>query len=258
VKPLVSVQGITRLFGGLAALEDVSFDVPEGGVHAIIGPNGAGKTTMLNVLTGVYTPSEGTIRIGDDDLTGKPSHAFARHGIGRTFQTPQIFFNMSALENVMVGLHRHEQHALLPAMLRLPKMAAGERDSLERAVGHMREVGLSAYLGADSTTLPYGALKRLEVARAIASRPRLLLLDEPAAGLNPSEAVELAELIRDIAAGGITVVLVEHNMRLVMSISQTIIVLDQGRRLAAGTPAEVREDRRVIKAYLGAEDDDDA
>ncbi len=258
MKPLMSVQGLTRRFGGLAALEDVTLEVPDGGVHAIIGPNGAGKTTMLNVLTGVYAPSEGKISFGATDLTGQPSHMFARHGIGRTFQTPQIFFNMSALENVMVGLHRHESHALLPAMLRLPRMAVSERNSLDSAVGHMRAVGLGAYLGADSSTLPYGALKRLEVARALASRPRLLLLDEPAAGLNPSEAVELAELIRDIAAGGITVVLVEHNMRLVMSISETIFVLDQGRRLASGTPAQVRDDPLVIKAYLGAQDDEDA
>ena len=258
MKPLMSVQGVTRRFGGLAALEDVNLDIPDGGVHAIIGPNGAGKTTMLNVLTGVYAPSEGRISLGDADLTGQASHVFARHGIGRTFQTPQIFFNMTAIENVMVGRHRHESHALFPAMLRLPRMAGAERESLEDAVGHMRAVGLGAYLGSDSGALPYGALKRLEVARALASRPRLLLLDEPAAGLNPSEAMELAGLIREIADGGITVVLVEHNMRLVMSISETIFVLDQGRRLAAGTPAEVRDNPLVIKAYLGAEEDEDA
>jgi branched-chain amino acid transport system ATP-binding protein len=250
---LLRTEALARDFGGVRAVDDVSFAVERGAVHSIIGPNGAGKTTLLNLLTGVYTPSGGRIHVGDRDLTGCAPHEFAAHGVARTFQTPQVFFNMSAVENVMVGRHLREHRGLWAALLRGPRLAAGERASRAEARELLAFVGLEAWAGASSDALPYGALKRLEIARALAARPQLLLLDEPAAGLNPTETMEIHALIAKLAGGGLTVVLVEHNMQLVMSVSQRILVLDYGRRLAEGPPEAVRNDPRVIAAYLGAE-----
>ncbi len=259
---ILSVSKMTRRFGGLTAVDEVSLEVQPGTVHAVIGPNGAGKTTLLNLMCGIYTPSSGEIRLGDSDLTGAPHYAFARRGLGRTFQTPQIFNNMTALENVMVGRFVHEQRGLFlglaQALLRLPALRSAERQSREEAAELMRAVGLERYLDADADALPYGALKRLEIARALALQPKLLLLDEPAAGLNHSEAMEIEELIGHLVERGMTVVLVEHNMRLVMEVSNAILVLDHGRRLAEGTPQEVRENPSVIEAYLGKEATQDA
>ncbi|CAG0948226.1 Lipopolysaccharide export system ATP-binding protein LptB [Burkholderiales bacterium] len=259
---ILSVQNLTRRFGGLTAVDDVSLAVQPGTVHAVIGPNGAGKTTLLNLMCGIYTPSAGTIRLGEADVTGAPHYEFARKGLGRTFQTPQIFHNMTALENVMVGRYMHEQKGLFlglaEALMRLPGLRTAERQSREEAAELMRAVGLERYLDADADALPYGALKRLEIARALALQPKLLLLDEPAAGLNHSEAVEIEELIGHLVERGMTVVLVEHNMRLVMGVSDAIFVLDHGRRLAEGTPMEVRENSCVIEAYLGKEAAQDA
>jgi len=249
----LSAVGLSKSFGGLRAVRDVSFAVPAGSVYAIIGPNGAGKTTLLNLLTGVYRPGAGRIFVGDRDLTGAPSHEYAAHGVARTFQTPQMFVNMSAIENVMVGRHCRERRSLVAAMLRLPSMLRSERASRGAAAGLMAFVGLADRLDADAAALPYGAMKRLEIARALASSPGVLLLDEPAAGLNPSEARELTALIGRIAAGGVTVVLVEHNMRVVASVSRRVLVLDHGTCLAEGAMEEVRRDPRVIEAYLGTE-----
>jgi len=246
------VERLSKKFGGVHAVEDLSFEIGAGMVHSIIGPNGAGKTTLLNLLTGVYVPSAGRITLDDRDLTGVPTHAFAEAGIGRTFQNLQIFFNMSALENVMTGRHLRERCGLLPALLHTPRLARAERECRLRALDLLRFLGLEGYTDAGADAMPYGALKRLEIARALAGEPRILLLDEPAAGLNPTEAQEIAGLIKQLAAAGTTVVLVEHNMNLVMGVSDHVLVLDYGRRLCEGTAAEIRNDPRVIEAYLGA------
>jgi branched-chain amino acid transport system ATP-binding protein len=249
---LLRVEGLGKKFGGLNAVEDLSFEIPPGAVYSIIGPNGAGKTTLLNLLTGVYRPSSGRIMLQEHDLTGRPPYAYARLGIARTFQNLQVFFNMSALENVMVGRYMHERSGLMSALLRSPRHARAERACREEAAELMRYVGLQAYLTAAADAMPYGALKRLEIARALATRPKLMLLDEPAAGLNPTEALELDELIGRLTGRGVTVVLVEHNMRLVMGVSDHILVLDYGRKLAEGPAQAVRNNPKVIEAYLGS------
>jgi branched-chain amino acid transport system ATP-binding protein len=249
---LLRTDGLAKEFGGVRAVDDLTFAIEPGAVHSIIGPNGAGKTTLLNLLTGIYSPSAGRIYFGDREVTGRAPHEFAAHGIARTFQNLQVFFNMSALENVMVGRHLREHRGLGAALLRTPRLAAAERAGRAEAIALLGDVGLEAWVDAAADALPYGALKRLEIARALATRPRLLLLDEPAAGLNPTETLEIHALIAKLARDGITVVLVEHNMRLVMGVSDRILVLDYGRRLAEGSAATVRNDPRVIEAYLGA------
>jgi len=250
---LLVVDHLAKRFGGLRAVDDLSFEVPPSTVYSIIGPNGAGKTTLLNLMTGIYAPDTGRVRLAGQDLTGQPTHRWAAAGLGRTFQNLQVFFNMSALENVMTGRHLHENTALVPAIFRLPALRRAEALNRAQAEALMHRVGLGAWVDARADAMPYGALKRLEIARALAAEPRLLLLDEPAAGLNPTEAHEIDGLIRELAKGGMTVVLVEHNMRLVMEVSDRVLVLERGARLAEGTPSEVAHDPRVIEAYLGAE-----
>jgi len=250
---LLRAENLAKRFGGVHAVQDVSFELAPGTVHAIIGPNGAGKTTLLNLLTGIYLPSAGRVFLDQRDLTGQPPHRFAAAGIGRTFQNLQIFFNMSALENVMAGRWLHEHVGLASALLRLPRLARAERRCRTEAMQLLELVGLERWADAASDAMPYGALKRLEIARALAAGPKLLLLDEPAAGLNPTETREFDRLIRELASRGITIVLVEHNMKLVMGVSGHVIVLDEGRMLAEGEPRTVSADPRVIEAYLGEE-----
>jgi len=248
---LLRAEGLSKQFGGLHALQALDFEIAPGAVFSIIGPNGAGKTTLLNVLTGIYRPSAGRIWMDGRELRGRAPHEFAAAGIGRTFQNLQIFFNMSALENVMAGRHLHERCSLASALLCTPRLARAERACRARAAELLAFVGLEGYAGARADALPYGALKRLEIARALAAEPRLLLLDEPAAGLNPSEIREIGRLIQRLTALGITLVLVEHNMKLVMGVSDRVLVLDYGRKLAEGDAETVRADPRVIEAYLG-------
>jgi branched-chain amino acid transport system ATP-binding protein len=248
---LLEVEDLCRSFGGVAAVQGVSFALDAGAVHSIIGPNGAGKTTLFNLITGIYAPTRGRIRIDGEDVAGLRPSDLALRGLSRTFQNLQIFMNMSALENVMVGLHRHADTRLSSALFRLRGLGRAERESAATARRLLAEVGLADCADAETSAMPYGALKRLEIARALASRPRLLLLDEPAAGLNPAETQDLDRLVRRIAETGVTVVLVEHNMRLVMGISDHVLVLNQGRLLACGSAAEVRANPDVIRAYLG-------
>ena len=249
---LLLVEQLSRKFGGVHAVEGLDFAIEPGAVFSIIGPNGAGKTTLLNLLTGVYTPSAGRIVFAGRDITGRPPYEFAAAGMARTFQNLQVFFNMTALENVMVGRHLREPCTLAAALLRFPGLARAERACREHAVGLMEFVGLGEHVGAHADALSYGALKRLEIARALAAEPKLLLLDEPAAGLNQTETGEIDKLITRLAGRGVTVVLVEHNMRLVMGVSHEILVLDYGRKLAQGSAENVGNDPRVIEAYLGA------
>ena len=248
---LIKVEKLTKHFGGITAVQELDFSIEAGGIVSIIGPNGAGKTTLFNLLTGVYAPSSGRILFEGVDVTGRSPHQLAAIGLSRTFQNVQTFLNMSALENVMVGCHLHSNRRFIDALFHLPTIRKANAESRQTAVELMEYVGLKAYLRSEADQLPYGALKRLEIARALATRPRALLLDEPAAGLNPSETQEIDDLIQGIASQGITVMLVEHDMKLVMGISDRIIVLDHGRWLAEGTADEIRHNHDVVGAYLG-------
>jgi branched-chain amino acid transport system ATP-binding protein len=250
---LLSVDNLSKRFGGLQAIDALSFAVPAGSVTSVIGPNGAGKTTLLNLLAGIERADAGRIVLGNRDVTAAPSHLRAAAGIGRTFQNLQVFFNMSALDNVMTGRHLRERVALLPALLHTPALRRAEDACRAKAIELLRRVGLEAWIDAAAEAMPYGALKRLEIARALAAEPSLLLLDEPAAGLNATEAREIDALIRRLAAAGTAVLLVEHNMRLVMEVSDRVLVLDRGRKLAEGAPEQVAGDPRVIDAYLGSD-----
>ena len=249
---LLRVERLSKDFGGVHAVAGLTFTIARGRIHAIIGPNGAGKTTLFNLITGLYRPSAGRIFLRDHEITGQSPHDLAARGISRTFQNLQIFYNMSALENVMVGRHMHADTRLLPTLLRFPAIARSDRECRKRAQALMAFVGLEDYLGESADALPYGGLKRLDIARALATEPALLLLDEPAAGCNASETAEIDALIQRVSESGVTVVLVEHDMRLVMGISDHILVLDYGRLLAQGSAEEVRANPEVIAAYLGA------
>ena len=248
----LAVSDVAIAFGGVAAVAGVSFTVQPAEIFAIIGPNGAGKTTLFNIVAGIYPPARGRVALGDDDVTGLSPHLLAARGLSRTFQNLQIFFRMTAAENVMVGRHLHEKRALLPHLFALPSSLRQNRATRQKAEELLGFVGLGAHADQPAGTMPYGALKRLEIARALATEPTVLLLDEPAAGCNPVETAEVDAVIQKVAASGVAVVLVEHDMKLVMKISSRIHVLDQGRTLAEGTAAEVRGNPDVVKVYLGA------
>ncbi len=248
---ILQVSGLGKSFGGVHALEDLSFSIEPGTIHSIIGPNGAGKTTLFNLITGLYRPSTGSIRFDGQEVTGLAPHELARRGMSRTFQNLQVFFNMTALENVMVGHHLHLDRGFFRALFRLPAIRRGDARCRALATELLALVGLADYLEAETGAMSYGALKRLEIARALAARPKLLLLDEPAAGLNAVESREIDQVIKRVAGTGVTVVLVEHDMKVVMQVSDHILVLDYGRKLAEGTAETVRRNPEVIAAYLG-------
>jgi branched-chain amino acid transport system ATP-binding protein len=248
---LLEVANLSIRFGNVHAVQDVSFTVDEGIIYSVIGPNGAGKTTLFNLITGIYQPTSGSIRLGGHDVLDKRPDELAKLGVARTFQNLQVWMNMTAIENVMVGAHLRLDRNIFKAILRLPGLRKRDRSLQDEAAEWMAYVGLGDYVGARADSMPYGALKRLEIARALAMQPRVLFLDEPAAGLNPKETRDIDELVRKIAASGITTVLVEHDMKMVMNISDRILVLDYGKRLAEGTGSEVRQDPKVIAAYLG-------
>ena len=251
--PLLAVSNLDKHFGGLHATCDVSFEVPEGRLVAMIGPNGAGKTTVFNLITSLFPATSGDVRLAGRPIAGLSAMRIASLGLIRTFQTARVFPGMTVLENALVGRHRLLRAGLLPQMLSLPHQRREERDATRRAEGLLEMVGLARFRDTHAADLPMGAQKLLEVVRALMARPRLLLLDEPAAGLNDSETAELATFLRAIRDSGITLMLVEHNMPLVMGIADEVLVLEAGRLIMAGPPPLVQRDPRVIAAYLGTD-----
>ncbi|PWV65817.1 high-affinity branched-chain amino acid ABC transporter ATP-binding protein LivG [Plasticicumulans acidivorans] len=252
--PLLTVSGLQMRFGGLLAVDGIEFQVNPGEIFAIIGPNGAGKTTVFNCVSGFYRPTAGEIRLDARAITGQPGHRIARAGIVRTFQNIRLFRTMTAVENLLVAQHAQLDTNWFSGLFMLPRFRRAERDALERAAYWLEKVGLREYANREAGNLAYGQQRRLEIARCMITQPRLLLLDEPAAGLNPQETHELDLLIRELRdQHDVAVLLIEHDMSLVMEISDRILVMEYGRPIGIGTPAEVRSNPRVIKAYLGEE-----
>ena len=248
----LQADGITVQFGGLMAVQDVSFTVPEGSIVSLIGPNGAGKTTFFNVLTGLYKPTSGTVRLGDEVITGRPPHIIAKHGLARTFQNIRLFGLMTAEENVMVAMHSHMRSGILRTLLKTPHQRHEEAEAHARSRELLEYVGIGRYASEYARNLPYGDQRRLEVARALALKPKVLLLDEPTAGMNPQESAAFVDFVRRVREEmQVSILLIEHDMSVVMRVSERITVLDQGQKIAEGSPEEIKSNARVIEAYLG-------
>jgi branched-chain amino acid transport system ATP-binding protein len=253
---VLEVDSLTLRFGGLVALDDVSFHITEGEILGLIGPNGAGKTTCFNAVTGVYRPTSGDIRFNGESITGKKRFEITKLGVARTFQNIRLFPSMTALENVLVGADAQHKTGILSALFRLPRHRREEQEGHDRAMELLRFMGLARKADELAANLSYGDQRRLEIARAMATQPKLICLDEPAAGFNPAEKATLMELIRKVRDQGYTVLLIEHDMRLVMGVTDRIVVLEFGRKIAEGTPAEIRDNPAVIAAYLGVDEED--
>ena len=248
---MLRLEGISKIFGGLTALEDVSLSVSKGSITGIIGPNGAGKTTLFNIVTGLYTQTSGQVYLGGDNISLLAAERLASLGLVRTFQNVELFGQMTVLENVMVGLHTKSKNGIFSCAFKLPGQIREEKYIKEKGLKWLEFTGLADSADLTASSLPFGKGRLLEISRALAVEPQIILMDEPAAGLNSRETIELAGIIRRIKEMGITVVLVEHDMELVMDICESIIVLNLGKKLACGTPREIQEDPLVISAYLG-------